>query len=284
MSFLLSAFADEAASELTDQIRALSQYGIRFVEFRSADGKNVSDLTGSEAVEAVKRLQDAGIGVSSLGSPIGKIDIQDDFGPHYEKFLHTLDLAEIMHSPFIRLFSFYIPHDMDPAAFRNQVLDRLSAFAEAAKGRPVTLLHENEKAIYGDTPERCADLLAGVASEKLKAAYDFSNFVQCGCDNRSAWQLLKDQVVYFHLKDSLYTNEEAVRDLGRQVTGNAHRPLGQGDGCAEEILEDALRRGFSGFASVEPHLGEEYGAGSEERFGVAAEAAIRLIQKIEGEE
>lgn len=280
MAFVLSAFADEIDSSLDEQIRVLRQTGIRYVEYRSGDGKNISDHSVKEAEQAARRLQDAGIALSALGSPIGKVDITAPFAPHLDLFRHTLDLAEAMQAPYIRIFSFFMPQGEDPARYRSQVVDRMSAFAEAAQGRPVTLLHENEKEIYGDNPERCLDILQAVGSPKLRATYDFSNFVQCGCDNMAAWQLLQDEVVYFHLKDSVYSGEHAQRDRGLEVTGNGHRPVGEGDGCCRAILEQAQERGFDGFASVEPHLGEEYGGSSEARFLRAARAARLLLDQI----
>lgn len=280
MAFVLSAFADEIDSALDTQIRVLQQAGIRYVEYRSGDGKNISDHSLREAEEAARRLHDAGLALSALGSPIGKVDVSAPFAPHLDLFRHTLDLAEAMQAPYIRIFSFFMPQGEDPSLYRSQVMDRMSAFAEAAEGRPVTLLHENEKEIYGDVPERCLDILQTVNSPKLRATYDFSNFVQCGCDNLAAWRLLQEQVVYFHLKDSVYSGKHAQRDRGLEVTGNGHRPVGEGDGCCLEILRQAQERGFEGFASVEPHLGEEYGDNGETRFLVAARAARALLDQI----
>jgi len=280
MAFVLSAFADEIGADLDLQIEWLKKTGVNFVEYRSSGGKNVSDHTLEEGKAALARLKDAGLALSALGSPIGKIDIEADFAPHLDLFKHTLDLAETMETRYIRLFSFFIPQDKDAALYRNKVMDQMHAFVEAAKGRPVTLLHENEKAIYGDVPERCLDILTTVNDPQLRATYDFSNFVQCGCDNKKAWELLKDYVVYFHFKDSLYTNEHAERDQGRQITGNGHRPLGLGDGCCLEILADAKARGFDGFASLEPHLGEEFGATGVERYLAAHKGATELLNKL----
>lgn len=280
MAFVLSAFADEIGASLDLQIEWLNKTGVRFVEYRSSEGKNVSDHTLEEAKAVLNRLKDGGIAVSALGSPIGKIDIEADFAPHLDLFKHTLDLAEAMETRYIRLFSFFIPQGKDAACFRNKVMDQMNAFVEAAKGRPVTLLHENEKEIYGDVPERCLDILTTINDPQLRATYDFSNFVQCGCDNKKAWELLKDHVVYFHFKDSLYSNEHAQRDQGLQITGNGHRPVGLGDGCCEEILTQAKAMGFDGFASIEPHLGEEFGATGVERYQAAAQAAQALLNKI----
>lgn len=191
-----------------------------------------------------------------------------------------VELAQEMEAPYIRMFSFYTPDGKDPADYRNQVIDQVGAMVDAAAGSGITLLHENEKGIYGDIPTRCLDLLTAIDSPMLRATYDFSNFVQCGADNDTAFALLKPFIEYIHLKDSVYADGPIQRDLGKQVTGNVHRPLGQGDGKAEAILSTLWKEGFEGFASIEPHLGEEYGATGEARFGEAAKAAKALLDKI----
>lgn len=135
MAFVLSAFADEIDSALDTQIRVLQQAGIRYVEYRSGDGKNISDHSLREAEEAARRLHDAGLALSALGSPIGKVNVSAPFAPHLDLFRHTLDLAEAMQAPYIRIFSFFMPQGEDPSLYRSQVMDRMSAFAEAAEGR-----------------------------------------------------------------------------------------------------------------------------------------------------
>lgn len=279
-TFILSAFADEGGDALEQQIRVLEQYGIGFVEFRSADGKNISQYTLKEGAEAAQKLRDRGIGISALGSPIGKIFITDDFAPHLKEFRHVVELAQEMEAPYIRMFSFYTPDGADPAAYRGQVIDQLGQMVDAAAGSGITLLHENEKGIYGDIPERCLDILTAIDSPMFRATYDFSNFVQCGVDNDAAYAMLKPYIEYVHLKDSVYSDGPAQRDLGRQVTGNVHRPIGLGDGKVEKILTDLWHSDFEGFVSVEPHLGEEYGETSEARFGAAASAAKSLLDRV----
>jgi membrane-bound ClpP family serine protease len=77
----LSAFADEAGKSLSSQITALLRNDIRLTELRSVDKKNVSELTLPEAREIGATLTGNGIGLSALGSPMGKVEID---GKHYE--------------------------------------------------------------------------------------------------------------------------------------------------------------------------------------------------------
>ena len=80
----LCAFADEADSALIGQIAALKKNGISLIELRGIDGKNISVITEEEAKAAAALLAENGIRVWSLGSPIGKIKLSDDFEAHKE--------------------------------------------------------------------------------------------------------------------------------------------------------------------------------------------------------
>ncbi|HAA24848.1 MAG TPA: xylose isomerase, partial [Ruminiclostridium sp.] len=43
----------------------------------------------------------------------------------------------------------------------------------------IILAHENEKGIYGDTPERCVDIIKSMNCDYVRAVFDPANFIQC---------------------------------------------------------------------------------------------------------
>jgi sugar phosphate isomerase/epimerase len=221
----------------------LETHGIRHIEIRGVGGRNISEHTLDEVRGIRDRLDERGFRISSIGSPVGKIKIGDDFAPHLDLFRKMLDAAGILGARYIRMFSFFMPKGCDPAEHRGEVLRRWREFVRTAEGRGVTLLHENEKDIYGDTPERCLDLLETLACPYVKAAFDPANFVQCG---EEAWprafRMLRPHVAYMHIKDALASDGSNV-------------PAGEGDGCFPEILGELKREGWEGFLSLEPHLG-----------------------------
>jgi len=240
--FKLSAFADEIDMDLTIQMDVLDQHGIKHIEMRGVNGKGLVEYTLHEVKEIKRQINARGFKLSAVGSPLGKIKITDDFGPQLELFKHTLEVAHIMESPYIRMFSFFIPEGEDPASYREEVMKRWQAFIDTARGSGLTLLHENEKEIYGDTAERCLDLVESMNSDYFKAIFDPANFVQCRVETYPhAFKLLKDHVIYIHVKDALRENGEVV-------------PAGEGDGKVKEIIQELHRDGFEGFLSVEPHL------------------------------
>ena len=250
MKFDLAAFADESSSDILQQIDALKRNGYSFLEIRSVGDNSYQKLTLDETKELAKVLADNGIAVQSLGSSIGKIQIDGDFDAHMELYKHALEQGNILGADKIRLFSFFLPQDEDPTQYKNLVLDRMGIIAETAKQFGITACHENEKGIYGDIASRCLELHRAIP--ELKAVFDPANFVQSGQDVPEAWELLKPYVQYLHIKDAL-PNGQVV-------------PPGKGLGHVESIIRDYFFLGGQ-VLSLEPHLYEFVGLKSLEQEG-----------------
>ena len=231
------AFADEASPALAGQIAAMQRNGLSGLEIRGVDGRNVADLSPEKAAEVRKKLDDAGLVTWSIGSPIGKISIDDPFLPHLDKLRRVLDTAAILGAENVRIFSFYLPKGGEPAAYRQKVLDQLGQMLDAAEGTGVTLCHENEKGIYGDTALRCLDLHRQLP--RLRGVLDPANYVQCGVDPWEAWTMLAPFIRYLHIKDAL-------------ADGNVV-PAGHGIGQVKKIVQAYRARGGA-HLTVEPHL------------------------------
>lgn len=231
------AFADESSSLLDGQIDALKRNGLDGLEIRNVEGTNVSEISESKAKEIKNRLSGEGLKVWSVGSPIGKIKITDDFDKHLEVFKHTLSVAEALGAENIRLFSFYVSKDDNYDDYKNEVIDRLGTFLEISSGSGIDICHENEKGIFGDNFERCKIILD--ALPQLKGIFDPANFVQCGVETLSAWNGLKNRIKYLHIKDCL-------------KSGNVV-PAGCGDGNLKQILDDFKSLGGNAL-TIEPHL------------------------------
>jgi sugar phosphate isomerase/epimerase len=238
----LTGFADEISPDLDEQVATLRAENMRWLELRGAWDTNVLDLTDEQVERARQTLAEAGIGVSSIGSPIGKIAITDDFAPHLARFHRAIEVARRFDAPYIRIFSFFIPEGEDPVRWRGEVIDRLGQIVAAAEGQNVTLLHENEKHIYGDVPERCLDILRAIDSPSFRAAWDPANFVQCGVRPfDQGYAALRPYIAYVHVKDAKLDGGDVV-------------PAGEGDGQVRETVRALRDSGFDGFFSMEPHL------------------------------
>lgn len=250
----LSGFSDEISPAFDRQLAAVREFGLSHIELRGADGVNVSDFTPEKVREVREKLRNAGISVSSIGSPIGKISIEDDFPAHMEKLKRTLEIQKELNAPYLRMFSFYLPKGSDPEQYKNQVLEQVGAMAEEAVKWESVLLHENEKGIYGDTAPRCLALMRQLSSPHFRAVFDFANFVEVGQDTLSAYESLHPYIEYVHIKDAVAGENRIV-------------PAGQGDGHLAEILGDLLHSGWRGFLSLEPHLTDFTGFAALEQQG-----------------
>lgn len=238
--FLLSAFADEGGKTLAEQIKALKDNELTHIEPRGIDGVNISDYTSDMAKEMRKILDENGIGVSAIGSPFGKIGIRDDFEPHFEKFKQTVENACILGTENIRMFSFFIENEEDYAVCRDEVMERLAKLCDYSLKSGIWCCHENEKGIYGDTDDRCLDILTTLKG-KIKGVFDPANFIQCGVDILPAYEKLKDHIEYMHIKDARFSDGFVV-------------PPGTGDGHIRELLELFSKKDGKRFLTLEPHL------------------------------
>lgn len=242
---LISGFADEISPDFDEQLRVVTSLGMEYISLRTADGKGVADYTAKEVEEKLlPRLQKANVKVSSLGSPIGKIDVEDEEA--FEKQLVQMEelckICKVLDCKFIRMFSFFIPEGKNADDYKEVVIEKLKKFDEIAARYDVVMIHENEKDIYGDVKERCKVILDALGSPHFKAVFDFANFVQCGEDTMECWELLHDHVAYIHIKDAVTTDKENVL-------------CGTGEGKIAEILKRAIKEeGYQGFLTLEPHL------------------------------
>ncbi len=238
----LSGFSDEISSDTTIQFEVLKKLGIKYYEPRGIDGKNISELLDNEILALKKKMEKFEISASSIGSPIGKIKLSDDFDEHFNLFKKVVKTAKMLNARYIRMFSFYHDDDEWAEEERKDVFQKLTKMIEYAKTEDVVLLHENEKDIYGDTVERCIDLMKELGCENFRAVFDPANFVQCGENTKNAIEKLLPYVEYMHIKDSEADTLKVV-------------PAGYGDGNIEYVLKTLFDNGYNGFISLEPHLG-----------------------------
>jgi sugar phosphate isomerase/epimerase len=238
--FTLSAFADEISPDPQEQIDVLARCGVRHIELRSILKTNVLDLTDLQVAELKSLLDKNGFRLSAIGSPVGKVKIDQPFEPHLARFGRAVELCKVFDTPNIRVFSYYKPEGDDWAKWRGEVMARMAEKVRRAEKAGVRLLHENEHNIYGDDPHRVVDLLRTVDSPHLRAVYDAANYVFCGYDPWQGWQLTKAWTAHFHIKD--------------WVAGAKHGSLaGEGQGRLPEVIADAAGS-YDGFAVLEPHL------------------------------
>ena len=270
MTVILSGFADEISPDPAEQLAVLAAESITHLELRSAWSVNIADFTDEQVTAFRDVISDAGVQVSAIGSPVGKIPVDAPLEPELDRMRRVADIAGEFGTSLVRVFSFYLPSGEPPERYRSEVIDRMGQLARIAESRGVVLAHENEKDIYGDVPDRCADIITSVASPALQATFDAANFVQCGIRPLTdAYPLIRPHLVYVQVKDA--------RAADGEVT-----VAGKGDGEMRETLIALRDSGFEGFMSLEPHLdlaGRTSGFSGPEKYRSAVQALKSLLDE-----
>lgn len=237
----ISGFYDEVSGDLNTQIAEIKKLGESYLCPRTVNGKSIADFTAEEFKRDIKPILDKeGIKFSSIGSPIGKVNIDDEEGFERQKkqLKELVEIAKMMDCKYIRAFSFFYG-DKDPDSCFDTVLAKTKQFMEIVKGSGVKFMHENEKFIYGDVPERVLKLYNAINDEDFVLCFDASNYVQCDVKPNEAFDMLKDYTVYYHIKDCSKYKVEV--------------PVGTGEGCYDYIFAQLKARNYEGFVTMEPH-------------------------------
>ena len=268
MNLTLTGFSDEIDQNFEKQLNVASACGVKAIEIRGVNGRGIQTYTPAEAEGLKAMLDERGMHVSSIGSPIGKIKITDDFAPHFEVFQNVVALCKVFNASNIRMFSFFVPEG-EAEKYEDEVMARLEKLVDYAAKQGVVLLHENEKHIFGDVAPRCLRIMQRLSCDSFQAVFDFANFVQCGQNTLEAYEMMKPYISYIHIKDAMMANGHVV-------------PAGWGDGHVKEILSRLKAKGYQGYLSLEPHLTDFTGfrsledGSAEEKWRMDGETAYRI--------
>ncbi len=237
--FAFSAFADEAGVSLDEQIAALLANGIHYIEPRNIGGKSIIDFSDEEILEIKAKLDANGIKVGSVGSPIGKYPITDDFDAYIPKVKRTVEIAKLLGTKYIRIFSFFVNQD-ELSTYRDEVIRRMKAMVAIAEAEGVVLCHENESKIYGQMPAEVRDVLASVPG--LGGIFDAANYRMNNGDTMEGIGATLINLKYLHIKDAIYDKQTIV-------------PAGEGEGRIGDVID--IVNGHTDelvYLTLEPHL------------------------------
>lgn len=237
--FILSAFADEAGTTLSEQIAALKRNEINYIEPRNINGKPILTLTDEELAEVRSELDKNGIKVNSLGSPIGKYPITEPFEVHLRDFMRAIEVCKLLGTDKMRMFSFFVDQSK-LAEYRDEVIYRLTEMTKIAKEHGILLCHENESDIYGQNPEQMRDIMTSVTD--MYGIFDAANYRMNGQDVIDGINATLINLAYLHIKDAIYDSKLIV-------------PAGDGEGRIAEVLDIVnAHTDKPVYLTLEPHL------------------------------
>lgn len=272
-AFVLSAFGDEIHDDVDSQLQSLNELGIHQLELRKAWGINVLHLNNEQIQRLRLACQQYSIHVNCIGSRVGKSPITDALDSSISDLITMLELAAILDTDRVRIFSFYPPENSRDDKYVIESALRLKHLAEIAETRGITLLMENENGMVGDTPERCAELLKLVDNDHLQFVWDTGNFPHTGVDRpvEKGWHILRKYIKCVQVKDA-------------RVSDRIITVAGEGDGQIFQLLQHLRDANYRGVLALEPHLkhaGQYGGFSGPDAMRQAVAALRKLMQQAE---
>jgi L-ribulose-5-phosphate 3-epimerase len=255
----IAAITDEFSPKLSEALPVMKEIGMTGAELRVIDGKNILDLTDEELRRAKDQLDEAGIHVVSIASPLLKCVLEGGPQPD-ERFQrdifgskHTLadqprlaeraaGIAHFFGAHIIRVFSYW--RTVEPERCYDQIAKALADLAKLAKREGLIIGLENEHACNIGTGAETAKLMQLVPNEEVKIVWDPANALVAG-ENPipDGYDLLpKGRIAHVHAKDCDMLT-------GTPVWG----PVGTRHVPWKEQISKLLADGYEGYLSLETH-------------------------------
>jgi len=285
--FKLSVITDEITQDFAHALDvAAKEFKLGYVELRELWGKNLMKLDAKEIGEARRLLERHRLRVSSIASPIFKVDWPDaptsKFSPKRDQFGadftfkqqdellgRALELARAFNTDRIRIFDFWRLEDQKP--YRAAIDQKLIEAAEKAGKHGIRLLLENEQSCNTATGAEAARTLSVVRASNFMLNWDPGNAAARGeTPFPDGYSLLpKTRIGYVHCKD-----------IVREPDGKTEWAA-MGRGMLDYVGQfRALKRdGYSGVLSLETHW---RGAGTPEECSRQSMAGMKdLLRRAE---
>lgn len=312
---IISGFADEAANHKSavEQLAAMAAIGLKYYTPRFVDVtgggtvEHVVDL-GKDKLDRLNALHaEYGMGVTSIGSRIGKVKLRDvDDGTHnkyipIEQYIEkdvrqTINVAHALGTKLIRGFSFYHPRHDDPAKHYDQAAENLAKIVELCAKEDIIFGLEVEANLIGYDGQSLAALARRVNHPNMVLVFDGGNIAYQGYSPLDVFEEYRTMLPYLgwmHIKD--YQRPAHKVKGGGPFDEDADWffvPPNIGDAGHEYVFRDLRKElpaleqrlaklGIPGlFLDMEPHVksgGQFGGFSGPDGMGVAVRALCSLL-------
>lgn len=255
----IAAITDEFSTNLAEAIPAMQEIGMTSAELRVIGSQNILDLNEDELKRAKAALDEAGLPVIAIASPLLKCVLPN--GPELDsRFQHdafasrhayedqprlterAFTLAKFFGARIVRVFSYW--RTVEPEACEDAIVRALSDLAQTAAEEDLIVALENEHACNVATAGETARMLALIPHPALQMVWDPANGLAAGEDPfPGGYSLLpKRRIAHVHAKDCHMEN-------GKPVWG----PLGTRHVRWKGQIAALIADGYRGFLSLETH-------------------------------
>lgn len=260
----LGVLTDEVSANFEEALDWAVEQGLKHVEVRVINGRNVVTLNDDQAMEVRRQVEARGLFISAIASPLFKCALDpsrpiasgDTFGQkeesvdaHFDKLNRVIQLAKLLGTTRIRIFSFW--READPQFYREDIVRNLRQAAQVAQREGIQLLLENEPSCNGGFAEEVAAIVRSVDSSALRGLWDPGNEAYGGREAFPAgYGFMKDILAHVHLKDAYLCADGTARCV----------PLGSGSVPVIPQLKALLADGYDGLFTIETHFIPEGGS------------------------
>ncbi|MFH5805036.1 sugar phosphate isomerase/epimerase family protein [Alienimonas sp. DA493] len=312
---LLSAFADEAtrptSKAVPEQLAAVAAVGLnwyspRWVQFPGGEPKHCVECTDDEFAQLRSLQDDFGVGVTSIGSRVGKVKLKDEADRSHNKFVPwkeyldgevalTVRAAHELGTKLIRGFSFYHPAGTAPEPHIPQAVDQLGELADLCAKEDLIYGLEIEPNLVGETGPLLATIAEQVNRPNLVLIWDGGNIAAQNKDAATCfaeYEAMRPYLGWIHIKDykidpSLtwdgYVDEERLKNFVPADVGDGGHAAVFKDLAAHlpELSHRVETLGVPGFyLELEPHLrggGQFGGFSGPDGLGIACRALCGML-------
>ena len=255
----VTGFADEAAKDLTTQIKATRELGWRHISARGVNGSNLHELPQDQFESAADQLDEAGIIVPEFGSLIGNWakPISSDFSITLDEIERAIPRMKRLKSKMIRIMS-YAQEPWGEDQHEEERFKRLREIVSRFADHGLIAAHENCMNWGGFSAKHSLRLVEEVPG--LKLIFDTANPVfqkdrsnpqEDGTfpwqDPYAFYQAVREHIIHVHIKDC--TNPPQG-----ETEPTAYTLPGEGQAKVIEILTDLKSSNYDGGLAIEPHV------------------------------
>lgn len=255
MSMYLTGITDEASDSLERQIQVCTELGWQWIDLRTIDGVNITNIPDDQFDSLLEKLADAGLRISSFGSAIANWGrrVTDPLETDLEELERALPRMHKAGTRFLRIMSYRPEDGGSPEDLQTEVIRRLREIVRRAEDGGIVCVHENCDTWGGQSYEHTLRLLEEMDSPAFSLVFDTGNPVETRDQRKGAtatyqdayefYRAVRNYVSYVHIKDGYVENGETV-----------YTYPGEGRARVPEILKDLYDSGYDGGFSIEPHV------------------------------
>lgn len=244
----LAVNSDAISQDFETAVLLGLEWGVEHFELKRMYGRRMPDITDEEIrlVQAILRNNE--VALSSIAPGLFKIPLEPELIAQEagKRFDMTVALADRLETRSVVIFGFVRDDRRTEADALRQIIDVFGGVAARAKQEGITLYLENDRGLWGESPQAVRAILAGVNSPALRLNWDPGNLIGAfpEAPYPTSYELLREYVGHVHVKDAKAT-----------ASGFTHAMMGSGDVDWVGQFERLVRDGYEGYCVVEPHFG-----------------------------